>query len=146
MPLALHPQVDTQAACDGCFPHQSICSVISLYPGLSRAVHLHEFLKVDVNHCGGHGHIPVWASHSTFHPSLSLSLSLSLFLFCHSLSLHISLCFKDFIIYSVSSEYMTILFVCMMCTQVFIIIPSISTSVTSCPSSALFQTPETKCK
>ena len=44
---------------------QSLCSVISLHSGMSRAVQLHpqELLKVDVDRW----HIPVWASHSTFH-------------------------------------------------------------------------------
>ena len=35
----------------------------SLHSGMSRAVHPQEFLKVDVEH----RHIPIWASHSTFH-------------------------------------------------------------------------------
>ena len=56
--LALRPQVvsqapqhlrssEKQAACDGCFVRHSICSVISLHPGMSRAVHPQEFSKVD---------------------------------------------------------------------------------------------------
>ena len=52
-----------QATCEGCFAHQSVCSVISLHSGMSRAVHPQEFLKVDVDH----RHIPVWASHCTLH-------------------------------------------------------------------------------
>ena len=31
----------TQATCEGCFARQSICSVISLHSGMSRAVHIH---------------------------------------------------------------------------------------------------------
>ena len=73
MSLALCPLVVSQApqhfrscekeaACEGFFAHQSICSVISLNPGMSRAVHPHEFWKVDIDQW----HIPVWASHSTF--------------------------------------------------------------------------------
>ena len=52
-----------QAACEGCFACQSICSVISVHCGMSRAVHPQEFSKMEVDHW----HIPVWASHSTFH-------------------------------------------------------------------------------
>ena len=74
MSLALCPQVVSQAPhhfrsskkqaiCEGCFARQSICSVISLHSGMSRAVHPQEFSKVDVNH----QHIPFWASHSIFH-------------------------------------------------------------------------------
>ena len=74
MSLALCPQVVSQASqhfrsfekqviCEGCFACLSICSVISLHSSMSRAVHPQEFLKVDVDH----RHIPVWASHSTFH-------------------------------------------------------------------------------
>ena len=69
MSLALCPQVvsqapqhfkssETQAACEGCFACQSICSVVSL-----PAIHPQEFSKVN----GDHRHTPVWASHSTFH-------------------------------------------------------------------------------
>ena len=54
---------ETQATCEGCFPRLSICSIISLHSGMSRAVHPQEFLKMDVDHW----HIPVWASHSTFY-------------------------------------------------------------------------------
>ena len=74
MSLALCPQVvsqasqhfrssEKQATCEGCFARQSICSVVSLHSGMPRAVHPQKFLKVDV----GYRHIPVWASHSTFH-------------------------------------------------------------------------------
>ena len=49
---------ETQATYDGCFALQSICSVISIHSGMSRAVHLQEFSKVDADHW----HIPVWAS------------------------------------------------------------------------------------
>ena len=59
--LALCPQVvcqvlqrfrssETQATCDGCFTLQSVCSVISLHSGRSRALHPQEFPKVDVEH------------------------------------------------------------------------------------------------
>ena len=48
---------ETQATCDGCFSRLSICSIISLHSGMSRAVHPQEFSKMDV----GHWHIPVWA-------------------------------------------------------------------------------------
>ena len=74
MSLASCPQVvsqasqhfrpsEKQATCGGCFARQSVCSVVSLHSGMSRAVHPQEFSKVDVDH----RHIPVWASHSTFH-------------------------------------------------------------------------------
>ena len=74
MSLALCPQVvsqdpqhlnssETQATCDGCFSRQSICTVIFLHSGMSRAAHPQEFSKVDVDHW----HMPVWVSHSTFH-------------------------------------------------------------------------------
>ena len=73
MSLALCPQVVSQApqhfrseklaTCEGCFARQSICSVVSLPSGMSSAVHPQEFRKVDVDH----RHIPVWASHFTFH-------------------------------------------------------------------------------
>ena len=52
---------EKQVTCEGCFARQSICSVISLHSGVSRAAHPQEFWKVDVDH----RHIPVWASHST---------------------------------------------------------------------------------
>ena len=62
MSLALCPQVvsqapqhfrssETQATCDGCFARQSICLLVSLHSGMSRAVHpqfsetLHETLS-----------------------------------------------------------------------------------------------------
>ena len=41
---------ETQSSCGSCFSRQSICSVISLHSGMSKAVHPQEFLKVDVNH------------------------------------------------------------------------------------------------
>ena len=41
---------EMQDTCDGCFAHQSVCSVISLHSDKSWAVHPHEFLKVDVEH------------------------------------------------------------------------------------------------
>ena len=61
MSLALCPQVvsqapehfrssEKQATCGGCFSRQSVCSVISLHSGMSRAVHPQECLKVDVDH------------------------------------------------------------------------------------------------
>ena len=60
--LALCPQVvsqdpqhfrssEMQATCDGCFACQSICSVVFLRSGMSRAVHTQEFSKVDVERC-----------------------------------------------------------------------------------------------
>ena len=69
MSLALCIQVVSQASqhfrafkkqttCEGCFAHQSICSVVSHHSSMSRAVQPQEFSKVDVNHW----HIPVWAS------------------------------------------------------------------------------------
>ena len=59
--LALCPQVVSQASqhfrsskqqaiCVGCFARQSVCSVVSLHTGMSRAVHPQEFPKVDVDH------------------------------------------------------------------------------------------------
>ena len=65
MPLPLCPQVvsqasehfrssEKQATCDCCFTRQSICSVISLHSGMSRALHQQEFSKVDVDY----RHIP----------------------------------------------------------------------------------------
>ena len=67
MALALYPQVVSQApqhfrssekraTCEGCSARLSVCSVVSLHSGMSRAVHPQEFLKVDVDH----RHIPVW--------------------------------------------------------------------------------------
>ena len=41
---------EKQAACEGCFARQCICSVVSLHSGMSRAVHPQEFSKVDVDH------------------------------------------------------------------------------------------------
>ena len=41
---------EKQATCERCFARQSICSVISLHSGMSRAVHPQEFSKVDVDH------------------------------------------------------------------------------------------------
>ena len=60
MSLTLCPQVVSQASqhfrssekhaiCEGCFSRQSICSVISLHSGMSRAVHTQEFSKSSVN-------------------------------------------------------------------------------------------------
>ena len=60
MSLALCPQVmpqvsqhfrssEKQATCDGCFARQSICSVVSLHSGMSRAERPQEFSKVDVD-------------------------------------------------------------------------------------------------
>ena len=60
MSLALCPQVvskvpkhfrpsEKQATSNGCFARQSICSVISLQPGISRAVHPQEFSKVGIS-------------------------------------------------------------------------------------------------
>ena len=54
MSLALCPQVVSQAShhfrssekhatCEGCFARQSVCSVVSLHSGMSRAVHPQEF-------------------------------------------------------------------------------------------------------
>ena len=54
---------EKQTTCEGCFVGQCICSVVSLHSSMSRTVHPQEFSKVDVDH----RHIPVWASHSTFH-------------------------------------------------------------------------------
>ena len=56
MSLALCPQVvsqaphhfrssEKQATCEGCFSRQSVCSVISLHSGMSRAVHPQGFRK-----------------------------------------------------------------------------------------------------
>ena len=74
MSLPLCPQVvsqdsqhfrssEKQGTSEGCFTRQSICSVISLHSNMSRVVHPQEFSKVDVDH----RHIPIWASHYTFH-------------------------------------------------------------------------------
>ena len=41
---------EKQATCEGCFARQSVCSVISLHSGMSRAVHPQEVLKMDVDH------------------------------------------------------------------------------------------------
>ena len=54
---------EKQATCEGCFARRSMCSVVSLHSGMSRAVHPKEFSKVDVDH----RQVPVRASHSTFH-------------------------------------------------------------------------------
>ena len=48
---------EKQATCEGCFVHQSICSVISFQYSMSNTVHTQEFSTVDVDHW----HIPVWA-------------------------------------------------------------------------------------
>ena len=61
MSVALCPQVvsqtsqhfissEKQATCEGCFPCQCICLVISPHSSMSRAVHPQEFSKVAVNH------------------------------------------------------------------------------------------------
>ena len=65
---------EKKATCEGCFARQSICSLQS---GMSRAVHPQEFSKVDVHH----RHIPVWASHSTFHFNRPVSLFVSVLSF-----------------------------------------------------------------
>ena len=41
---------EKQATCEGCFARQSVCSVVYLHSGMSRAVHPQEILKVDVDH------------------------------------------------------------------------------------------------
>ena len=68
MSSALYPQVVSssstlQSFCEGCFARQSICSVISLHSGMSRAVHPQSFGRwmSSLNR-----HIPVWSFHSTF--------------------------------------------------------------------------------
>ena len=84
--LALCPQVvsqvlqrfrssETQATCDGCFTLQSVCSVISLHSGRSRALHPQEFPKVDVEHAtlGLPFHVSLFSS--SFYTSGSLNLS-----------------------------------------------------------------------
>ena len=61
MSSALYPQVvsqapqhfrssEKQATREGCFSRQSVCSVLSLHSGMSRAVQPQEFAKVDVDH------------------------------------------------------------------------------------------------
>ena len=80
MSLALCPQVvsqspqyfrssENQATCEGCFAHQSICLVVPFHYGMSRTVHLQEFLKVDVDH----RHIPLWACEEVSSAVLSCS-------------------------------------------------------------------------
>ena len=59
---------ETQVTCADCFIPQSACSVISLHPGLSRAVGYTQFER-DVDHW----HMPVWASCSN---SVASSLNL----------------------------------------------------------------------
>ena len=59
---------EKQATCEGCLAPQSICSVVSLHSGMSRAVHPQEFTKVDVDH----QHISIWAPNSTLTNSLNL--------------------------------------------------------------------------
>ena len=59
---------EKQAACEGCFACQSVCSVISLHPSTSGAAHPHEFSKVDVSHRRGHSSLGF-----PFHFSLSCS-------------------------------------------------------------------------
>ena len=41
---------ETQAACDSCFSHWPVCSVISLHSGMSRARHPQVLLNTDVEH------------------------------------------------------------------------------------------------
>ena len=61
MSSALCPQVvsqdpqhyrssEEQATSEDCFACQSVCSVVSLHSGMSRAVHPQVFLKADVDH------------------------------------------------------------------------------------------------
>ena len=52
-----------QVTYEGYFAHQSICSVISLHSGMSKAAHPQEFFKVDVNHWHTHA---VWADSDLF--------------------------------------------------------------------------------
>ena len=40
----------TQTIWDGCMAHQSICLVVSLHSGMSRAAHPQRFSKVDAKH------------------------------------------------------------------------------------------------
>ena len=54
---------ETQATCDDCFARQSVCSVVSLHSGMSRAVHPQEFSKVMSNIMDT---CQVMAFHSTF--------------------------------------------------------------------------------
>ena len=81
MSLALCPQAvsqapqhfrasETQAIYDGCFACQSVCSVIFLHSGMSRAVHPQEFTKADV----GYWHI------------YQFGLPIPLFTFCSKLT------------------------------------------------------------
>jgi len=74
MSLALYPQAvsqapqhfrssEKQAIYEGFFTRKSICSIISRYSGMSRALHSLLYLKVDVDHW----HISISASHSTLH-------------------------------------------------------------------------------
>ena len=49
---------ETQPACDGCFAHQSVWSVISFDAGMSRTLHPYDISKVDVEHW----HMPVTLS------------------------------------------------------------------------------------
>ena len=41
---------EKKATCEGYFARQSICSVVSLDSGMSRAEHPQEFSKVDFDH------------------------------------------------------------------------------------------------
>lgn len=65
----------TQATSDGCYSRQSVCLVISLESGMSRAVHpQRESLRVVVEHW----HRPLSATHSgRFSLSVASSLNLS---------------------------------------------------------------------
>ena len=58
MSLALYARSsETQASCNDCFLHQSVCSVIPSHSSTSRAVHPQEYSMVgDEN-----WHMPVWA-------------------------------------------------------------------------------------
>ena len=62
---------EKQATREGCFARQSICSVISLHSGMSRAVHPQDIPNVDVDY----RYIPFWASHSIFHLKCLLRLN-----------------------------------------------------------------------
>ena len=54
---------EKQANCEGCFARQSICSIISLYCSMSRAIGPQEFWKGNVDR----RHILVWDSLSSIH-------------------------------------------------------------------------------
>ena len=65
-----------QATCDGCCAHQSICSIICLHSGMSRAVHPQKFLKVDIT-------INMCSVGFPFHFSLFIASSLNLWGLSH---------------------------------------------------------------